>query len=317
MDINTSKAYKLEIDIEDVGKRLDILLSDVLNQNVETYSRTRIQQLIKDETSVLVNEKASKNSYKLKFGDEVSIIIPEAKPLELEEENIPLHIVFEDENMLVVNKPTGMLTHPTSIEREHTLVNALLYYCKGGLSGINGIMRPGILHRLDRDTSGLLMIAKNDYAHQFLSEQVKSKTAIRQYLTIVHGSIKADTGVIEAPIDRHPTQRHKMGIVKGGKPSVTQWRVLERFNDFTFLEATLQTGRTHQIRVHFSSKGHPVAGDNLYGGTISNINLNGQTLQAYRLSFISPTTKERVQLEIERDNDIVKLLNILRQKEKK
>ena len=241
--------------------------------------------------------------------------IPEAKPLELEPENIPLDIPFEDENMLVVNKPTGMLTHPTSIQKTGTLVNALLYYCDGNLSGINGVMRPGILHRLDKDTSGLLMIAKNDYAHQFLSEQIKNKTAIRQYLAVLHGILADDTGTINAPIDRNPSQKHKMAVVEGGKRAVTHWKVLERFDKFTLIEATLETGRTHQIRVHFSYIHHPVVGDPLYGGTNINIKLNGQALQAYRLSFISPTTKERMVIEIEPDDDIKKLVRVLKKEQ--
>jgi len=309
-----SKLINLEVDLDESGSRLDIFVANL----VPELTRTRVQQLIKSEEAVVVNGKISKNSYKLKYGDEVCIKIPEARPLELEEENIPLDVRYEDEDMLVVNKPTGMLTHPTSIEREHTLVNALLFHCKGNLSGINGIMRPGILHRLDRDTSGLLMIAKNDFAHQFLSEQIKTKTARRQYLAIVHGVMSKDEGTINAPIDRHLTQRHKMGIVEGGKHAVTHWKVLEKFEKFSFIEATLETGRTHQIRVHFSSINHPVAGDPLYGGDNMKINLNGQALQAYKLSFIKPSEhnkseKTRTVIEIEPDDDIKKMLKYLRQ----
>ena len=304
------KIIKTEVDIDETGKRLDLFLAGLMPD----LSRNRVQQLISDNEAVLVNNKISKNSYKLKYGDEIVIKIPELKPLELKAENIPLDIRFEDETMLVVNKPAGMLTHPTSIEREHTLVNALLYYCEGKLSGINGIMRPGILHRLDRDTSGLLMIAKNDFAHQFLSDQVKTKTAIRQYLSIVHGNIAEDSGTITAPIDRHLIYRNKMGVVEGGKHATTHWIVLERFGKYTYIEATLETGRTHQIRVHFSHIHHPVAGDPLYGGDNININLNGQALQAYKLSFINPTSKERTVIEIEPDCDITKMLRVLRNK---
>ena len=303
-----SKLINLEVDLEEAGSRLDVFVANL----VPELTRTRVQQLIKSEEAVLVNGKISKNSYKLKYGDEVCIKIPEAKPLELEAENIPLDIRYEDENMLVVNKPAGMLTHPTSIERQHTLVNALLWHCKGNLSGINGIMRPGILHRLDRDTSGLLMIAKNDFAHQFLSGQIQTKTARRQYLAIVHGVINKDEGTIDAPIDRHPTQRHKMGIVEGGKHAVTHWKVIERFEKFTFVEATLETGRTHQIRVHFSNINHPVAGDPLYGGDNLKIKLKGQALQAYRLSFFRPADQKQMVIEIEPDEDIQKLLKYLR-----
>ena len=302
-----SKIINLEVDLDETGSRLDVFVANL----VPELTRTRVQQLIKDEKAVLVNKKIPKNSYKLKYGDEVCIKIPEARPLELDAENIPLDIRYEDEDMLVVNKPAGMLTHPTSIEREHTLVNALLFHCKGNLSGINGIMRPGILHRLDRDTSGLLMIAKNDFAHQFLSEQIKTKTAKRQYLAILHGVISPDEGTINAPIDRHPTQRHKMGIVEGGKHAVTHWKVLERFDKFTFIEATLETGRTHQIRVHFSSKNHPVAGDPLYGGDNLKIKLNGQALQAYKLTFFRPSDQKQMVIELAPDDDIQKLLKYL------
>lgn len=298
----------LDVDIDEIGTRLDLFVSNL----VPELSRSRVQQLIKQEKSVLVNNKISKNSYKLKYGDNVLVKIPELKPLELEAENIPLEFCYEDDDMLVVNKPAGMLTHPTSIEKEHTLVNALLYHCNGKLSGINGVMRPGILHRLDRDTSGLLMIAKNDYAHNFLSNQVREKTAIRQYLTVVHGVLKDDEGTIIEPIDRHPTQRHKMGVVEGGKRAVTHWKVLERFDKFTFVEVTLETGRTHQIRVHFAYNNHPVAGDPLYGGANLKVKLGGQALQAYRLTFTSPVDKEQKTIEIPPDNDIIKLLRYLR-----
>lgn len=305
---NVSKIINLEVD-EKTGLRLDVFVTGFTQEL--NIGRTRVRQLIKEE-SVLVNGKNSKNSYKLKYGDKVCIKIPKAEPLELEAENIPLDIRYEDKDMLVVNKSSGMLTHPTSTEKEHTLVNAILYYCKDDLSGINGIMRPGIVHRLDRDTSGLLMIAKNDFAHRILSEQIKEKSAKRQYLAIVLGNISQDTGIIEASIDRHPAQRHKMGVVEGGKSAATSWKVLERFEKFTFIEATLSTGRTHQIRVHFSHINRPVAGDSLYGGNNIKIKLNGQALQAYKLSFFRPSDKERIVIELEPDADIKKMLKYLK-----
>ncbi len=308
--MNEQECIKINIELEEVGARLDVFVSSFIPE----FSRSRVQQLIKSSENILVNKKASKSSYRLKHGDEIVIISPKPEPLDLKAENIPLDIRYEDENMLVVNKPAGMLTHPTSIEREHTLVNALLYYCKGSLSGINGVMRPGIVHRLDRDTSGLLMIAKNDFAHKCLSEQVRSKSAIRQYLTIVLGVIKEDEGVIDLPIDRHLTQRHKMGVVEGGKPSVTHWKVLERLQDFTFVEATLKTGRTHQIRVHLSHKKHPVAGDPLYGGHNLKYNLKGQVLQSYKLSFMIPGSEKIKTIELEPEDDVKKLLKVLKQK---
>lgn len=314
----------IEVDIEDAGKRLDVFIADSISE----VSRSRIQQLIKDSESILVNNKSSKNSYRLKYDDEVFIKIPEARPLELEAQDITLDIEYEDSNMIVVNKPVGMLTHPTTTEKRNTLVNALLFYCKHDLSGINGVMRPGIVHRLDRDTSGLLMVAKNDFAHKFLSEQIKLRIAKRQYLAVVLGNIKQDFGTINAPIDRHSTQRHKMGVVEGGRNAVTHWKVLERFGSFTLIEATLDTGRTHQIRVHFSHLRHPVAGDPLYGGSSINIKLKGQALQAYKLSFVKPNKdvqvfdnfdkleEYKICIELEPDKDIQKLIRILDKKEK-
>ncbi len=214
--MNSAREIRLEADIEETGMRLDVFIVRL----VPEFSRSRAQQLIKEDQNVLVNDKTSKNSYKLKYGDEILINVPEAKPLELPAENIPLDIRYEDDDMLVVNKPSGMLTHPTSVEREHTLVNALLCYCDGNLSGINGVMRPGIVHRLDRETSGLLMIAKNDFAHKFLSDQIRTRTAKRYYLAMLEGVLKENSGTIDLPIDRHPTQKHKMAVVEGGKKSV-------------------------------------------------------------------------------------------------
>lgn len=301
------KKCSFNIELNEEGKRIDAYLSGLFSD----LSRSRIQQLIKEEKAIFVNNELTKSSYKIRVGDEIEVNIPDAKPLELEAQNIPLDVRFEDENMLVINKPSGMLTHPTSIERENTLVNALLHHCKDNLSGINGIMRPGIVHRLDRDTSGLLLIAKNDFAHKFLSEQIKEKTAIRQYLAVVCGNIKQDSGLINKPIDRHLTQRHKMGIVEGGRHAVTHWKVMERFKDHTLVELTLETGRTHQIRVHMSDFKHPVVGDPLYGGANINLNLHGQALIAYRLTFTNPTNNERMTIQIDVDDDMKKLLKYL------
>ena len=299
---------KLDVEPEETSSRLDVYIAGLMPE----LSRSRIQQLIKEPDAVLVNNKPSKSSYKLKYCDEIIIKIPDPRSLELEAENIPLDVAYEDDSMLVINKPKGMLTHPTSVERTGTLVNALLYYCKGKLSGINGIMRPGIVHRLDKDTSGLLMIAKNDYAHKFLTEQVKNKSAVRQYLAVIIGNIKESSGTVDAPIGRNPVNRLKMAVIEGGRNAVTHWKVLERFDKFTLIEATLETGRTHQIRVHFSYIYHPVAGDPLYGCDKININLNGQALQAYKLSFVSPEGNKPVKLEIEPHEDIKKLVRILK-----
>lgn len=300
-----SEIIQFTAEIDNIDERLDVYLARAL----ENFSRSRIQKLIK-EGAVKVNAIEVKSSYSLKESDEIEITMPEATELMLASENIPLDICYEDNDMLVVNKPSGMLTHPTSHERNQTLVNALLHHCRGNLSGINGIMRPGILHRLDRDTSGLLMVAKNDFAHNFLSEQIKTKTAVRQYLAFCHGIFKNDSGTIDKPIGRHPIHRNKMGIVPDGKNAITHYRVLKRFEKHTFVELTLQTGRTHQIRVHLSDMHHPVAGDELYGGAKINVNLNGQALHAYRLSFTIPSTKERKTIEIEACEEIKKLLRI-------
>ena len=213
-----------------------------------------------------------------------------------------------------MNKPSGMLTHPTSVQKEDTLVNALLYYCHDNLSGINGIMRPGILHRLDKNTSGLLMIAKNDYAHNFLAQQIKDKSAIRQYLTVVHGVLKDDEGTINAPIGRHPLHREKMGVVDDGKRAVSHYKVLERFKNFTYVEMTLETGRTHQIRVHMSYIKHPILGDSVYGGGFANMKLNEQVLQAYKLTFLPPGDNIQKVIELEPDDELKKVLKILRGK---
>ncbi len=298
---------KFNVEPQEVDLRLDVYLSNVL----ESFSRSYVQNLIKKD-SVLVNYKPQKASYRLKTFDVVDIMIPDVEPLELKSQAIPLDIKFEDKNMLVINKPSGMLTHPTSTQREDTLVNALLHHCAGNLSGINGIMRPGILHRLDKNTSGLLMVAKNDFAHNFLAAQIKEKSAIRQYLTIVHGNLKNDEGVIDAPISRNPQHREKMGVVEGGKHAITHYKVLERLKNFTYVELTLQTGRTHQIRVHMSHIKHPVMGDTLYGGSCANINLNEQLLQAYKLTFVCPTDNQQKIIEIEPDEEMKRTLNILR-----
>lgn len=295
---------KLITDFQDISMRLDLYLA----KNFSYFSRSKIQKLIKNGC-VKVNGLAVKSSYLIKENDEIEIF--EEEPIILQPQKIPLDVVFEDDNMLVINKPKNMLTHPTMYEREDTLVNALMAYTNQ-LSDINGSLRPGIVHRLDRDTSGLLMIAKNNKAHEFLAEQIKKKTAIRQYLAVCKGVIKEDNLKINKPIG-HLTNRAKMGIVpvdKGGKDSVTNIRVIKRLKNATFVELTLETGRTHQIRVHLSDYAHPVLGDNLYGGKC-NINLDNQALHAYRLSFILPFTNIQKTIEIAPSSDIMKLLKLL------
>lgn len=290
------------------GTRLDCFLSEMFSD----VSRSKIQEMIADGR-VLINNKETKNGYKLRIGDRVFIKREEREEIDkIEPQNIPLDIKYEDEDMLVVNKPFGMLTHPTAFEKKDTLVNALLYYTKGNLSDFNGEERPGILHRLDRNTSGLLMIAKNNEAHAFLSEQIKNKTAVRKYVAVVRGNIKTDEGIIDKPIGRHPKNVTKMAISEDGKSSVTHYKVLERFKGYTFLELRLETGRTHQIRVHLSSEGYPIFGDSVYGDKKACVKTHEQVLQAYFLCFTNFRKREIIRIEISYDEDVDKVLKYLR-----
>lgn len=271
-------------------KRVDKILADVLHE----YSRSQIQGWI-EEGNVKLNGEAVKANQKCQTGESLTWEIPETKPLVLEPENIPLDIVYEDEDLLVVNKAKGMVVHPSAGHHTGTLVHALLYHCTD-LSGINGVERPGIVHRLDMDTSGLLVVAKNDYAHQYLSEQLQEKTLKRTYEAIVHGEIGHETGLIDAPIGRNLKDRQKMGIVENGKQAVTHFRVLERFPDYTHVECQLETGRTHQIRVHMQYIGFPIVGDPKYGQRKS-LDVQGQALHAKQIAFIHPKTEKQMEFE--------------------
>ncbi|GAA0330336.1 RluA family pseudouridine synthase [Oceanobacillus sp. FSL W7-1293] len=271
-------------------KRVDKILADVLHE----YSRSQIQGWI-EEGNVKLNGEAVKANQKCQTGESLTWEIPETKPLVLEPENIPLDIVYEDEDLLVVNKAKGMVVHPSAGHHTGTLVHALLYHCTD-LSGINGVERPGIVHRLDMDTSGLLVVAKNDYAHQYLSEQLQEKTLKRTYEAIVHGEIGHETGLIDAPIGRDPKDRQKMGIVENGKQAVTHFRVLERFPDYTHVECQLETGRTHQIRVHMQYIGFPIVGDPKYGQRKS-LDVQGQALHAKQIAFIHPKTEKQMEFK--------------------
>lgn len=295
------------IDENDENKRLDSYLSEM----TPDLSRSKIQNLIKSG-AVKVNDTLKKSSYSLKENDKIDFEIPETESIKIEPQNIPLEIVWEDENMLVVNKPSGMLTHPTSIERENTLVNALLYKYGNNLSDINGEFRRGILHRLDRNTSGLLMVAKNNKAHEFLANQIKNHTITKKYRAIVKGVINEDEFEINSPIGRNPNQPHKMMTREDGKPSKTIVKVLERFKDATYVELTLITGRTHQIRVHMKSINHPVYNDTLYGAGQGKVKTDEQVLQSYFLRFTKPFKDEIIELEIEPDEKISKVLKFLR-----
>lgn len=295
------------IDENDENKRLDSYLSEM----TPDLSRSKIQNLIKSG-AVKVNDTLKKSSYSLKENDKIDFEIPETESIKIEPQNIPLEIVWEDENMLVVNKPSGMLTHPTSIERENTLVNALLYKYGNNLSDINGEFRRGILHRLDRNTSGLLMVAKNNKAHEFLANQIKNHTITKKYHAIVKGVINEDKFEINSPIGRNPNQPHKMMTREDGKPSKTIVKVIERFKDATYVELTLITGRTHQIRVHMKSINHPVYNDTLYGAGQGKVKTDEQVLQSYFLRFTKPFKDEIIELEIEPDEKISKVLKFLR-----
>lgn len=292
----------------DIGLRLD----NFLTKNLNDFSRSKIQNFIK-LGKVTVNNKKERASYLIKEADCIFVEKTEEEEITIQPEKIALDIRFEDEDIIVVNKPKNMLTHPTEKERTGTLVNALLYkYGYEGLSTVNGRMRPGIVHRLDRNTSGLLMIAKNDKAHNFLAEQIKTKTAVRKYLAVVSGVIEKDTGTINADIARHKTKCEKFTVQEGGKPSITHFKVLERFNKHTFIELQLETGRTHQIRVHLSYIGHPIVNDSLYGGEKIKVKTTEQVLQAYKLSFNTVKNNKRVDIEISIDDDIKKVLNKMR-----
>ena len=295
------------IDENDENKRLDSYLSEI----TPDLSRSKIQNFIKSG-NVKINDSIKKPSYILKENDKIDFEIPEEEKLEIKPQDIPIEIVYEDENMLVVNKPSGMLTHPTTIERENTLVNALLYKFNNNLSDINGEFRRGILHRLDRNTSGLLIIAKNNKAHEFLAEQIKNHTITKKYRAIVKGVIKEDEFEINSPIGRNPNQPHKMMTRDDGKPSRTIVKVLERFKEYTYIELTLITGRTHQIRVHMKSINHPVYNDTLYGAGQGKVKTDEQVLQSYYLRFTKPFGNEIIELQIEPDEKINKVLKYLR-----
>lgn len=270
------------------GKRLDVFLAEVLGD----FTRSRIQKLIA-RGCITVNGDIVRSNYKLREGDIVEVEVPEAKETQIQAEDIPLDIVYEDEHMLVVNKPQGMVVHPAAGNYDGTLVNALMAHCGHNLSGINGEIRPGILHRIDKDTSGLLLVAKNDRAHLGLSEQIKEHSLTREYLALVHGNIKEDSGTINAPIGRDEKDRKKMTITqKNSKDAVTHFFVLERFDKYTFIRCRLETGRTHQIRVHMSKKGHPIVGDPVYGVKKEEFKLNGQLLHAHMIGYKHPITGE-------------------------
>lgn len=273
---------------EEAGVRIDRYLSD----QCQDISRSYLQKLLKEQ-SVLVEEKLVKSNYKVNAGDRISLTLPEIREPEIMPEEIPLDIVYEDKDIILINKPKGMVVHPAAGHYSGTLVNGLMSHCRSELSGINGVMRPGIVHRIDMDTTGVLIVCKNDMAHNSISEQLKEHSITRKYAAIVHGVLKDDEGTINAPIGRHPIDRKKMSInEKNGREAVTHYRVLERFRQFTYIECQLETGRTHQIRVHMASIGHPLLGDSVYGPAKCPFRLTGQTLHAGVLGIIHPRTGE-------------------------
>jgi 23S rRNA pseudouridine1911/1915/1917 synthase len=291
---------------KDVGKRLDVYLTDVFGDK----SRAYIQGII-EKGNVKINSKIQRSNYKLKENLTVNVVIQDLEKMKLSPEEIKLDIVYEDCDVIVVNKPQGMVVHPAAGIQKGTLVNALLNHCTD-LSGINGVMRPGIVHRIDKDTSGLLVVAKNDNAHNKLAEQLKNHSMTRIYIAIVEGVIKNDSGTIEAPLGRHPVQRIKMAVVKEGKQSVTHYNVLKRYNKNTLIECHLETGRTHQIRVHMAYIGFPLVGDPVYGFKKQNFNLKGQMLHAKKLGFIHPTTNEYIEFDSALPDYFQNVLNVLK-----
>lgn len=279
---------------EGAGSRIDRYLSE----QVAEMSRAHLQKLLKDG-GVTVNDRPVKNSYKVAEGDKIQLDIPEAVEPEIVPEEMDLDILYEDKDIILINKPKGMVVHPAAGHATGTLVNGLMAHCRGDLSGINGVMRPGIVHRIDMDTTGVLIVCKNDQAHNAIAEQLKVHSITRKYYAIVHGVVKEDEGTVHAPIGRHPTDRKKMSInEKNGKDAVTHYRVLRRFRRFTYIECQLETGRTHQIRVHMASIGHPLLGDHVYGPAKCPFSgLQGQTLHAGVLGIIHPTTGEYMEFQ--------------------
>lgn len=296
----------LNVDEAADGVRIDKFLSDTLTE----YSRSFIQKIIKDEL-VLANDKHVKNNYKVAAGDVLNITVPECKTPEIEPENIPLDIIYEDDDIIVVNKPKGMVVHPAAGHYSGTLVNALMYHCKDNLSGINGVSRPGIVHRIDMNTTGVLVTCKNDFAHSRIAAQLAVHDITRKYNAIVWNPFSVESGTVDAPLARSRKDRKKVAIDQSGRRAVTHYRVLENFKQFAHVECQLETGRTHQIRVHMSSIGHPLLGDDVYGSGKSPYNITGQALHARVLGFVHPRTGKYMEFEAPLPDYFQKILNDL------
>ncbi len=298
------------VDPADTGVRLDKYLRD----RIDDLSRSAIAKLIEDG-KVTIGDRPAQKSARLTAGDAVSVIVDAPRPVDITPENIPLDIVYEDDHLLVVNKPKGMVVHPAPGNYSGTLVNALMYHCGDDLSGINGELRPGIVHRIDKNTSGLLAVAKSDVAHAGLSAQIADHSFTREYLAVAYGNIKDDERTINAPIGRHKTDRKRMCVTEqNSKPAVTHIKVLERYGDFTYISCRLETGRTHQIRVHLAYIGHPIAGDDVYGPKKVITSLGGQCLHAYRLGFIHPVTGEYLEFTADPPDSFTAFLSKIRAK---
>ena len=310
------RTYFITSCLSDVGKRADAFVSEKTE-----LTRSAVAKLAESGRVLLDGKPVAKN-YKLRVGDVLEIELPEPEPVEAVPQNIPIDIVYEDEDIIVVNKAKGMVVHPAAGNADGTLVNALLYHCRDSLSGIGGVIRPGIVHRIDKDTGGLLVVAKNDAAHLYLSEQIKVHNVERIYYAIVLGNLKEDSGTVDAPIGRHPVDRKRMAVIKSpdrqSREAVTHWSVIERFGGFTLVRCQLETGRTHQIRVHMSSVGHPLMGDTVYGGGGTKFEakhkglIDGQCLFAAELRLTHPRTREQMIFKAELPEYFEKLLDILR-----
>ena len=292
---------------ESKNQRLDAFLASSL----DGLTRSQATRLI-ESGEVAVNGRAVSKSYKLAGGEDIAVTLPEPEPVEAVPQGIPLDVVYEDADVIVVNKPSGMVVHPAPGHPDGTLVNALLYHCAGTLSGIGGALRPGIVHRIDRDTSGLIIAAKNDAAHQYLSAQLADHTLARTYECIVVGKLREDRGTVDAPIARHPTDRKRMAVVAGGREAVTHWEVIARYPGYTHVRCRLETGRTHQIRVHMAYIGHPILGDTVYGAKKEVPGLTGQCLHAVGLRFLHPRTHEVVELSCPLPDEFTRMLQKIR-----
>ena len=298
---------RLRASEESKNQRLDAFLASSL----DGLTRSQATRLI-ESGEVAVNGRAVSKSYKLAGGEDIAVTLPEPEPVEAVPQDIPLDVVYEDADVIVVNKPSGMVVHPAPGHPDGTLVNALLYHCAGALSGIGGALRPGIVHRIDRDTSGLIIAAKNDAAHQYLSAQLADHTLARTYECIVVGKLREDRGTVDAPIARHPTDRKRMAVVAGGREAVTHWEVIARYPGYTHVRCRLETGRTHQIRVHMAYIGHPILGDTVYGAKKEVPGLTGQCLHAVGLRFLHPRTHEVVELSCPLPEEFTRMLQKIR-----